>query len=95
MKVGLFITNQQTIDTDMVSALDDQFTMVRATAGGTSHDCCWPDKFASGCRWRGVRCRDWPCGRRACWCGGRRSSRCGLGDTILGHSCPVPTSRRL
>src|SRR3974377_2171221 len=29
MKVGLFITNQQTLDTDMVSALDDQFAMVR------------------------------------------------------------------
>lgn len=29
MKVGLFVTNQQTVDTDMVSALDDQFTMVR------------------------------------------------------------------
>ena len=29
MKLGLFITNQQTVDTDMVSALDDQFAMVR------------------------------------------------------------------
>src|SRR3974377_570781 len=29
MKVRLFITNQQTLDTDMVSALDDQFAMVR------------------------------------------------------------------
>src|SRR5580704_19355999 len=29
MKVGLFITNQQTLDTDMVSALSDQFAMVR------------------------------------------------------------------
>jgi hypothetical protein len=29
MKVGLFITNQQNLDTDMVSALDDQFAMVR------------------------------------------------------------------
>src|SRR6476469_6685173 len=29
MKVSLFITNQQTLDTDMVSALDDQFVMVR------------------------------------------------------------------
>src|SRR5919109_5572558 len=29
MKVGLFITNQQTLDTDMVSALEDQFVMVR------------------------------------------------------------------
>jgi len=29
MKVGLFITNQQTLDTDMVSALDEQFAMVR------------------------------------------------------------------
>src|SRR4029077_20604808 len=28
MKVGLFITNQQTLDTDMVSALDEQFAMV-------------------------------------------------------------------
>ena len=37
MKVGLFVTNQQPLDTDMVSALDDQFAMVawRATAGGT------------------------------------------------------------
>jgi alkanesulfonate monooxygenase SsuD/methylene tetrahydromethanopterin reductase-like flavin-dependent oxidoreductase (luciferase family) len=30
MKVGLFITNQQTLDTDMVSALADQFAMVHA-----------------------------------------------------------------
>jgi alkanesulfonate monooxygenase SsuD/methylene tetrahydromethanopterin reductase-like flavin-dependent oxidoreductase (luciferase family) len=29
MKVGLFVTNQQTLDTDMVSALGDQITMVR------------------------------------------------------------------
>ena len=29
MKVGLFVTNQQTLDTDMVSALDDQYAMVR------------------------------------------------------------------
>jgi hypothetical protein len=29
MKVGLFITNQQTLDTDMVSALNEQFAMVR------------------------------------------------------------------
>ncbi len=29
MKVGLFITNQQTLDRDMVSALDDQIAMVR------------------------------------------------------------------
>lgn len=29
MKVGLFVTNQQTLDTDMVSALDEQFAMVR------------------------------------------------------------------
>jgi hypothetical protein len=29
MKVGLFITNQQTLDTDMVSALDEQFATVR------------------------------------------------------------------
>ncbi len=29
MKVGLFITNQQTLDRDMVSALDDQLVMVR------------------------------------------------------------------
>src|SRR5262249_53103448 len=28
MKVGLFITNQQTLDTDMVSALGDQIAMV-------------------------------------------------------------------
>src|SRR5215510_6636797 len=36
MKVGLFITNQQTLDTDMVSALDDQFAMVRL-----ARDCGW------------------------------------------------------
>ena len=29
MKVGLFITNQQRLETDMVSALDDQYAMVR------------------------------------------------------------------
>src|SRR5260370_16256212 len=29
MKVGLFITNQHPLDTDMVSALDEQFAMVR------------------------------------------------------------------
>src|SRR5215475_3625653 len=29
MKVGLFITNQHTLDTDMVSALDEQLAMVR------------------------------------------------------------------
>ena len=29
MKVGLFITNQQTVDRDMVSALDEQISMVR------------------------------------------------------------------
>jgi alkanesulfonate monooxygenase SsuD/methylene tetrahydromethanopterin reductase-like flavin-dependent oxidoreductase (luciferase family) len=29
MKMGLFITNQQTLDTDMAIALDDQFAMVR------------------------------------------------------------------
>ena len=29
MKVGLFVTNQQFLATDMVSALDDQFAMVR------------------------------------------------------------------
>src|SRR6478752_5449202 len=29
MKVGLFVTNQQFLDTDMVSALDDQYAMVR------------------------------------------------------------------
>lgn len=29
MKIGLFITNQQQLDRDMVSALDDQFVMVR------------------------------------------------------------------
>jgi alkanesulfonate monooxygenase SsuD/methylene tetrahydromethanopterin reductase-like flavin-dependent oxidoreductase (luciferase family) len=29
MKVGLFVTNQQTLDTDMVSSLGDQITMVR------------------------------------------------------------------
>lgn len=30
MKVGLFVTNQQTLDTDMVRALDEQIAMVRA-----------------------------------------------------------------
>ena len=29
MKIGLFITSQQTLDTDMVIALNDQFAMVR------------------------------------------------------------------
>ena len=29
MKVGLFVTNQQYLTTDMVSALDDQIAMVR------------------------------------------------------------------
>jgi alkanesulfonate monooxygenase SsuD/methylene tetrahydromethanopterin reductase-like flavin-dependent oxidoreductase (luciferase family) len=29
MKLGLFVTNQQTLDTDMVSALGDQIAMVR------------------------------------------------------------------
>lgn len=29
MKIGLFLTNQQHLDTDMVSALDDQYAMVR------------------------------------------------------------------
>jgi alkanesulfonate monooxygenase SsuD/methylene tetrahydromethanopterin reductase-like flavin-dependent oxidoreductase (luciferase family) len=29
MKVGLFVTNQHTLDTDMVSALGDQIAMVR------------------------------------------------------------------
>ena len=29
MKVGLFVTNQQNLATDMVSALDEQFAMVR------------------------------------------------------------------
>ena len=29
MKVGLFITNQQRLETDMVSALDEQYAMVR------------------------------------------------------------------
>ena len=29
MKMGLFITSQQTLDTDMVIPLDDQFAMVR------------------------------------------------------------------
>ena len=29
MKVGIFITNQQTLDTDMVSPLEGQYAMVR------------------------------------------------------------------
>ncbi|MCZ6473428.1 MAG: LLM class flavin-dependent oxidoreductase [SAR324 cluster bacterium] len=29
MKIGLFVTNQQYLETDMVSALDDQYAMVR------------------------------------------------------------------
>jgi hypothetical protein len=41
MKVGLFITNQQTLDTDMVSALDDQFAMVRL-----ARDCGWNSLFS-------------------------------------------------
>ena len=28
MKVGLFLTNQQFLDTDMIAALDDQIAMV-------------------------------------------------------------------
>ena len=60
MKVGLFITNQQTLDTDMVSALDDQFAMVasRATAGGTrsSQASTTSTKATtSSCRW----CHSW------------------------------------
>jgi len=60
MKVGLFITNQQTLDTDMVSALDDQFAMVRL-----ARDCGWDSLFSgqhylngattSSCRW----CHSW------------------------------------
>jgi alkanesulfonate monooxygenase SsuD/methylene tetrahydromethanopterin reductase-like flavin-dependent oxidoreductase (luciferase family) len=34
MKVGLFVTNQQTLDTDMVSALGDQIAMVHAARDG-------------------------------------------------------------
>src|SRR6516225_9293277 len=41
MKVGLFITNQQTLDTDMVNALDDQFAMVRL-----ARDCGWDSLFS-------------------------------------------------
>src|SRR5262249_5859234 len=41
MKVGLFITNQQTLDTDMVSALDEQFAMVRL-----ARDCGWDSLFS-------------------------------------------------
>ena len=32
MKVGLFVTNQQPLATDMVAALDDQIAMVEKTA---------------------------------------------------------------
>ena len=32
MKVGLFVTNQQQLATDMVAALDDQIAMVEKTA---------------------------------------------------------------
>ena len=37
MKVGIFVTNQNPLGTDMVSALDDQFAMtrLRATVAGT------------------------------------------------------------
>jgi alkanesulfonate monooxygenase SsuD/methylene tetrahydromethanopterin reductase-like flavin-dependent oxidoreductase (luciferase family) len=41
MKVGLFITNQQYLDTDMVSALDDQYAMVR-----TVRDHGWDSLFS-------------------------------------------------
>lgn len=34
MKVGIFITNQQTLSTDMVSALDEQIDMVRTARDG-------------------------------------------------------------
>ena len=32
MKVGLFVTNQQQLATDIVAALDDQIAMVEKTA---------------------------------------------------------------
>ena len=34
MKVGLFVTNQQYLDRDMVSAVEDQYTMVRHARDG-------------------------------------------------------------
>ena len=34
MKVGLFLTNQQYLDTDMVAALDEQIVMVHAARRG-------------------------------------------------------------
>ena len=34
MKLGLFVTNQQYVDTDMVKALDDQIAMVHAARDG-------------------------------------------------------------
>ena len=41
MKIGLFITNQQHLETDMVSALDDQYAMVR-----TARDHGWDSLFS-------------------------------------------------
>ena len=41
MKIGLFVTNQQYLETDMVSALDDQYAMVR-----TARDHGWDTLFS-------------------------------------------------
>jgi alkanesulfonate monooxygenase SsuD/methylene tetrahydromethanopterin reductase-like flavin-dependent oxidoreductase (luciferase family) len=40
MKVGIFLTNQQYLDSDMVSALDDEYAMVR-----TARDFGWDSLF--------------------------------------------------
>ena len=41
MKIGLFVTNQQHLESDMVSALDDQYAMVR-----TARDHGWDSLFS-------------------------------------------------
>ena len=41
MKVGLFVTNQQYLERDMVSALEDQYAMVRH-----ARDCGWDSLFS-------------------------------------------------
>lgn len=41
MKIGLFVTNQQYLQSDMISALDDQYAMVR-----TARDFGWDSLFS-------------------------------------------------
>lgn len=45
LKVGLFITSQQTLDTDMVSALEGQFAMVRL-----ARDRGWDSRMSASAR---------------------------------------------